>query len=95
MLMVMVIVDKPKYGQILASQALKTLVRFMKKDERMFEGFNLSKPMLFKLDLEPMLMSANEEYASVAMDAAYFFMRNYEQLDYSDFSGNPLCNTKV
>ena len=77
-----------KESSIFALKAVRVLHTFLRYDQSIFQVFRPNKPLLRKMDLEPLLMSNNNAEVEAALNLAYFLLRYHRAVDYGDFTDN-------
>ena len=77
------------------ARLLKILLIFLKNDVTVFNAFNVNKPLIRKLDLESHITSAVLLEREAALELSVFIFKFYKQIDFGDFSNNPVVVSQI
>ena len=77
------------------ARLLKILLIFLKNDVTVFNAFNVNKPLIRKLDLESHITSAVLLEREAALELSVFILKFYKQIDFGDFSNNPVVVSQI
>eukprot|EP00347_Sterkiella_histriomuscorum_P003950 403362314 len=78
-----------------AVRALKILFEFLKNDTQVYSRFKPNKIIIRKMNIASIIQSQREEDSDMGLDFASFLLRYHRDLDYSDFSDDPICTHKI
>lgn len=74
---------------------IKLLLVYLKNDVTVFNAFSVNKPLIRKLDLETHIISQNHAEREASLELAVFIMKFYKQIDFGDFSNDPVVISKI
>ena len=75
------------------SYCLGTFLRYLRNDERVFQGFVPRKEVLKKMLIDLRIRSSNKAMQDQACEFASFLLRYHSSIDYADFSDDPTITT--